>query len=85
MSVAVTRDDIGVDKCFRTPSNEVRHVSDVADDGQITFTSRGSQYIKPPPWERRPRQAIEKFISEVVEAVPVHWDPRFQPLKGPTV
>lgn len=85
MSVAVTRADIGVDKYFRTPSNEVRHVSDVSDDGQITFTARGSQYIKPPPWEPLPPQPVERFISEVVEEVPVHWDPRFAPLKGPTV
>ena len=81
--MAVAPADIAEGKCYRTNAGHVRHVTRISRH-QVSFETRGKKHRKF-PWDRQPDQSKAKFVSDVVDEVPCHWDPYFTPPAGPTV
>jgi hypothetical protein len=76
---SVNPNDVQVDRCFRTPTNEVRRVTEITKEDCIQYVSRGSRATG--PWgpgsnlSHPPTRA--RFVAEVVEWVRCDWDDRY--------
>jgi hypothetical protein len=78
--------DIKVDKCYRTPANQVRYVLRITGD-EVRYASRGQHRPNLEWWKKNGwrKTSIESFARDVVAQVARYWDPDYSSLKAKSV
>jgi hypothetical protein len=75
--MAITPSSITIDKCYVTPTEQVRKVLEI-DDEKVKYVSRGQKAT--PKWaEKGSRRSTTRtaFANEVDREVFCHWDPDY--------